>query len=155
MHGKLRPYENHRNVFKPSQLGFRLRMRRRDSRVTLQQRKHFRLISYDHCSAFSVLRVFWQFCLREMASDFENIVRQCLKNGELWEDPEFPALQSSVFYYQSTPSTFEWKRPMVRNCGNLPKGSGSVGRATASDIRGPWFESSLWQILQILVGNCI
>jgi calpain-9 len=48
-----------------------------------------------------------------MSSDYENIVRQCLKSGELWEDPEFPAVQGSVFYYQSAPFTFEWKRPLV------------------------------------------
>lgn len=49
-----------------------------------------------------------------MSTDYENIVRQCLKNGELWEDPDFSAVQGSVFYYQSTPFAFEWKRPPVR-----------------------------------------
>lgn len=50
----------------------------------------------------------------KMSTDYENIVRQCLKNGELWEDPDFAAVQGSVFYYQSTPFAFEWKRPPVR-----------------------------------------
>ena len=46
-------------------------------------------------------------------SDYENIVRHCLKNGTLWEDPEFPAVQSSVFYHQTPPFAFQWKRPHV------------------------------------------
>lgn len=44
-------------------------------------------------------------------SDYENIVRHCLKTEQLWEDPEFPAVQSSVFYHQTPPFTFQWKRP--------------------------------------------
>ena len=47
-------------------------------------------------------------------SDYDNIVRHCLKNGTLWEDPEFPAVQSSVFYHQTPPFAFQWKRPHVR-----------------------------------------
>ena len=48
-------------------------------------------------------------------SDYENIVQHCLKNEQLWEDPEFPAVQSSVFYHQTPPFTFQWKRPHVSN----------------------------------------
>ena len=48
-------------------------------------------------------------------SDYDNIVRHCIKNGTLWEDPEFPAVQSSVFYHQTPPFAFQWKRPHVRN----------------------------------------
>jgi len=44
-------------------------------------------------------------------TDYENIVRHCLKTETLWEDPEFPAVQSSVFYHQTPPFTFQWKRP--------------------------------------------
>lgn len=46
-----------------------------------------------------------------MASDYESIVNHCLKVVQLWEDPEFPAVQSSVFYHQTPPFTFQWKRP--------------------------------------------
>ena len=48
------------------------------------------------------------------SSDYDNIVRHCLKNETLWEDPEFPAVQSSVFYHQTPPFAFQWKRPHVR-----------------------------------------
>ncbi|XP_014286541.1 calpain-C [Halyomorpha halys] len=44
-------------------------------------------------------------------SELDRIKRLCAKRGELWEDPEFPAVQSSVFYHQTPPFTFQWKRP--------------------------------------------
>ncbi|XP_063237464.1 calpain-C isoform X3 [Bacillus rossius redtenbacheri] len=44
-------------------------------------------------------------------TDYERIKRACLKRGELWEDPDFPATQSSVFYHQTPPFQFVWKRP--------------------------------------------
>ncbi|XP_023720036.1 calpain-C [Cryptotermes secundus] len=44
-------------------------------------------------------------------TDYERIRRSCLKRGELWEDPEFPATQTSVFYHQTPPFQFVWKRP--------------------------------------------
>lgn len=47
-------------------------------------------------------------------SEYERIKRSCLKRGELWEDPEFPATQTSVFYHQTPPFQFQWKRPKVK-----------------------------------------
>lgn len=44
-------------------------------------------------------------------TDYEKIKRSCLKRGELWEDPDFPATQASVFYHQTPPFQFTWKRP--------------------------------------------
>ncbi|XP_046387998.1 calpain-C [Ischnura elegans] len=44
-------------------------------------------------------------------SDYERIKRSCAKRGELWEDPDFPAVQASVFYHQTPPFQFVWKRP--------------------------------------------
>ncbi|CAH1109619.1 unnamed protein product [Psylliodes chrysocephalus] len=44
-------------------------------------------------------------------SEYERIRRACLKRGELWEDPDFSATQSSVFYHQTPPFQFTWKRP--------------------------------------------
>lgn len=46
-------------------------------------------------------------------SEYERIRRACLKRGELWEDPDFPATQASVFYHQTPPFQFTWKRPKV------------------------------------------
>jgi len=45
------------------------------------------------------------------SSEFERLRESCLKKGELWQDPEFPAIQTSVFYHQKPPFNFTWKRP--------------------------------------------
>lgn len=45
-------------------------------------------------------------------SDFER-VRKNLERGKLYEDPEFPAVQNTVFYHQTPPFQFSWKRPHV------------------------------------------
>ncbi|XP_015127147.1 calpain-C [Diachasma alloeum] len=49
--------------------------------------------------------------VNDVMSEYERIKRSCLKRGELWEDPEFPATQASVFYHQTPPFQFQWKRP--------------------------------------------
>lgn len=46
-------------------------------------------------------------------TDYERIKQTCLEKGELWEDPDFPANQSSVFYYQTPSFVFGWKRSKV------------------------------------------
>lgn len=57
------------------------------------------------------------FCSTELfvMGDYDRIHRMCQKRGELWEDPDFPATQSSVFYHQKPPFQFVWKRPKVSN----------------------------------------
>ncbi|XP_034941713.1 calpain-C isoform X2 [Chelonus insularis] len=47
----------------------------------------------------------------DVMSEYERIKRTCLKRSELWEDPVFPATQASVFYHQTPPFQFQWKRP--------------------------------------------
>ncbi|XP_029988510.1 calpain-9 [Sphaeramia orbicularis] len=42
---------------------------------------------------------------------FEQLRKECLQNGVLFEDPDFPATDSSLFFSQSAPIQFEWKRP--------------------------------------------
>lgn len=44
---------------------------------------------------------------------FEEIRQDCLRRGILFEDPDFPAADDSLFYSQSVPINFEWKRPKV------------------------------------------
>jgi len=46
-----------------------------------------------------------------MSSEFERLRESCLKRGDLWQDPDFPAIQTSVFYHQKPPFNFVWKRP--------------------------------------------
>ncbi len=52
-------------------------------------------------------------------STFSQIREQCLQSGQLFEDPEFPATDASVFYSQ--PRQFVWKRPSVSSiCFQFP-----------------------------------
>ncbi|XP_021002685.1 calpain-C isoform X2 [Parasteatoda tepidariorum] len=48
---------------------------------------------------------------RRAMSEFEKIKRSYSKRGELFEDADFPATQTSVFYHQKPPFQFSWKRP--------------------------------------------
>lgn len=43
----------------------------------------------------------------------EEIKAQCRQQGILFEDPEFPCVDSSIFFSRSPPRPFEWKRPHV------------------------------------------
>ena len=51
---------------------------------------------------------------RVPAQDFVSLRRQALSSGGLFEDPYFPADDSSLFYSQKLPFTPEWKRPGVK-----------------------------------------
>ncbi|KAL1005968.1 hypothetical protein UPYG_G00066270 [Umbra pygmaea] len=42
---------------------------------------------------------------------FEQLKQECLKKKKLFEDPDFPACDASLYYSQSAPLNFEWKRP--------------------------------------------
>lgn len=46
--------------------------------------------------------------------DFQKIRDQCLQNGVLFEDPVFPAEDSSIYFSRSCPGSLRWKRPSVR-----------------------------------------
>ena len=46
---------------------------------------------------------------------YDEIKSKCLKDGTLFEDPEFPAIESSLFFSgKKPPRPFVWKRPKVR-----------------------------------------
>ncbi|XP_058806410.1 calpain-A-like isoform X2 [Phymastichus coffea] len=44
--------------------------------------------------------------------DFNELRQQCLSEGRLFEDPEFPAIDSSLFYSRRPDRYVEWRRPM-------------------------------------------
>ena len=44
---------------------------------------------------------------------YEEIRAQCLKDRKPFEDPDFPAKDSSIFFSRSPPRPFQWKRPRV------------------------------------------
>lgn len=43
--------------------------------------------------------------------NYQLLKQECMKYGRLFEDPEFPASDRSMFYTQSVPSGTKWKRP--------------------------------------------
>ncbi|KAK7579905.1 hypothetical protein V9T40_000534 [Parthenolecanium corni] len=45
------------------------------------------------------------------AQDFYKLRDQCVQNGDLFEDPEFPCVGSSLYYTQEPPRSFQWLRP--------------------------------------------
>uniref|UniRef100_A0A673K3U2 Calpain-9-like n=1 Tax=Sinocyclocheilus rhinocerous TaxID=307959 RepID=A0A673K3U2_9TELE len=61
---------------------------------------------------------------------FEQLRQECLQRGKLFEDPDFPAVDDSLFYSQRVPVNFEWKRP-----GEICKDPKFItGGATRTDI---------------------
>jgi len=44
---------------------------------------------------------------------YDEIKAQCLRENRLFEDPDFPAIDSSIFPSKPPPRPFEWKRPSV------------------------------------------
>ncbi|CAB0012121.1 unnamed protein product [Nesidiocoris tenuis] len=49
----------------------------------------------------------------ENVQDFHKIRSDLLARGDLFEDPEFPATDASLFFSQRPSRRFEWKRPMA------------------------------------------
>ncbi|KAI8035351.1 hypothetical protein M5D96_011899 [Drosophila gunungcola] len=78
-----------------------------------------------------------------MPSKYERILSDCRAKNVLWEDPDFPAVQSSVFYYQTPPFTFQWKRIMDLADNGSASGStsasGSVSASASASVSGPVF----------------
>lgn len=62
---------------------------------------------------------------------FDEIKAQCQKEGRLFEDPDFPAIDDSVFYSRRPPRPFEWKRPTEL----VPDPHLFVGGASRFDIK--------------------
>nr|XP_010297064.1 PREDICTED: calpain-9 isoform X2 [Balearica regulorum gibbericeps] len=61
---------------------------------------------------------------------YEELKQECLHKGVLFEDPDFPACNSSLFFSEKPPIPFIWKRP--RDIVKDPKFT--IGGATRTDI---------------------
>lgn len=48
---------------------------------------------------------------RGEVQDFYSLRQQCMDSGTLFEDHDFPAEDSSIFFSRAPPKPFEWKRP--------------------------------------------
>uniref|UniRef100_A0A671QB64 TAF5-like RNA polymerase II p300/CBP-associated factor-associated factor 65 kDa subunit 5L n=1 Tax=Sinocyclocheilus anshuiensis TaxID=1608454 RepID=A0A671QB64_9TELE len=69
-------------------------------------------------------------CTQADGKTFEQLRQECLQRGKLFEDPDFPAVDDSLFYSQRVPVNFEWKRP-----GEICKDPKFItGGATRTDI---------------------
>lgn len=44
---------------------------------------------------------------------YEQLKQECLRRGVLFEDPDFPACNSSLFFSENPAIPFVWKRPGV------------------------------------------
>ncbi|XP_044263644.1 calpain-A-like isoform X2 [Tribolium madens] len=51
------------------------------------------------------------FQAKKGSQDFYELRDQCLQRGQLFEDPEFPPTDSSLFYSHRPDRRFEWRRP--------------------------------------------
>ncbi|XP_046626942.1 calpain-A-like [Neodiprion virginianus] len=49
---------------------------------------------------------------RGTVQDFNKLRQECLSNGKLFEDPEFPAQDDSIYFSKKPDHHIEWKRPM-------------------------------------------
>ncbi|XP_052766138.1 calpain-B-like isoform X6 [Mya arenaria] len=58
---------------------------------------------------------------------YDEIVQKCKAEGCLFEDPEFPAENESIFFSRSPPRPFEWKRP-TEICDNAEYVTGGASR---------------------------
>ena len=47
---------------------------------------------------------------RLYGQDFESLRQECLDQGQLWTDPEFPPDNQSLYFSDKIPFNFEWKR---------------------------------------------
>ena len=45
--------------------------------------------------------------------DFKLLRNECKKRGRLFEDRDFPATNSSLYFSKQPPFSVEWKRPKV------------------------------------------
>ena len=53
---------------------------------------------------------------KQWHEDLDEIKRRCRRTGQLFEDPEFPAIDSKVFKKRVLPGgqSFDWLRPQVK-----------------------------------------
>jgi len=49
----------------------------------------------------------------EYVQNFEDLRNQCLKKKILFRDPEFDAIDSSLYYSRGKKKQYEWRRPNV------------------------------------------
>lgn len=76
--------------------------------------KNFTQICCSYNRGWSSRRKPLQPARKAEGSAFKDIKDQYLQSGQLFEDPDFPAQDTSIFYSRGPPKPFEWRRPSVR-----------------------------------------
>ncbi|XP_035208367.1 calpain-A-like isoform X3 [Stegodyphus dumicola] len=70
---------------------------------------------YSSRTKFQIIRRYGErgsgFRPRGEVQDFQQIRERCLSTGTLFEDPDFPAIDSSIFFSRICPAGIKWKRP--------------------------------------------
>lgn len=79
---------------------------------------------------------------RVMSQNYGEVKRECLKQGALWEDPNFPAVNKSIYY--SYNQDFKWMRP-GELCDDPHMFVGGVDRfdVKQGDLGNCWFLASI------------
>lgn len=44
---------------------------------------------------------------------YSELKKECIRDKKLFEDPEFPATSTSLYFRKAPPGFVEWKRPKV------------------------------------------
>ncbi|KAK2162947.1 hypothetical protein LSH36_89g07060 [Paralvinella palmiformis] len=77
---------------------------------------------------------------------YAEIKQQCLAEGRLFEDPDFPAQNSSIFYSEMPARSFVWKRPPTETgkdrIGVFETGETRIGVAGLTKSTSPKWELS-------------
>ncbi|XP_078515755.1 calpain-3 [Lissotriton helveticus] len=75
---------------------------------------------------------------------FEELLKKCVDRKILYQDPDFPANDSSLFYSQKFPINFEWKRP-TEICENPQFVLGGANRTDIcqGDLGDCWFLAAI------------
>lgn len=78
------------------------------------------MYSHKHLMSVLILQL-WSSCTRTMFSSaapyknqhYADLRKHCIEDKTLFEDPEFPANNSSLYFRKPPPGRVEWKRPGV------------------------------------------
>lgn len=87
--------------------------------------------------------------------DFKKLKDECVKNGRLFEDPEFPAADKSLYFSKQPSFKAEWKRPKeISNAPQMFVAGASAADVTQGRVGNCWFvaaaaslalEKELWK----------
>lgn len=110
-------------------------------------------MNYTLAHVSLVLFLLLLFTSEMPSSAFEQLRQECLKAASLYEDADFPCIQQSVFYDESPPVNFIWKRPHEITCEPkfiCPPGHKSPlpFETIVGKLGDPWFVSAISLLYQ-------